>query len=634
MNTNYKKESTFKSITRGGQLLLHELHMIGQVLCKVLLWLLPVGLLATIGWFVLTTEAYLRYLGKQWLWANCYVFFDNQKHQQLFMLPDGHTIQVYSAQLIATPFIHETLTVLRNKLEHSFWVGLVIYVITVIGVVIWLYRRGGKEGAQKHVNGDYLGSVNEVKKMIRENKQSDLIIGIEKLPLPRFSEVQHFFFHGTTGSGKSTAIKAFLDYIRARGEKAILYDKGCNLIEEFYLAEMDFMMNALDERSVNWNLWLECHDKADFDNLAAALMPMPPSTQDPFWINAARTIFAAAAHRMRKDTSDKNSLPKILPLLRYLLTADIGELQALLKGTEAESLMSEKTEKTAISIKSVLATYLKSLCYIKEGDQPFSIRQWIQNDKSPSWLFMSSLGNKNESLKPLITAWLDIAVNELISLPPDSKRRIWIILDELASVQQLPYLTPALAEARKFGGCFIIGIQSYADLSKIYGKDGATAISSLLNTRFMFRNPDPDMAKWSAQNLGETTVEEVKEGISYGANSIRDGVSIQREERQKPVVSYSEILRLNNLSCYVRLPGEYPITKLHFPYIERPKINEPFKERAQKQDGLRDEVLKLADNLKTTSADISQDSNSSANNQKPRANVKKNKKKKEIQIYD
>src|ERR1700730_283886 len=118
--------------------------------------------------------------------------------------------------------------------------------------------------------------------------------------------------------------------------------------------------------------------------------------------------------------------------------------------------MSEKTEKTAISIKSVLATYLKSLCYIKEGDNSFSIRQWIQNDTASGWLFISSLGSKHESLKPLITTWLDIAVNELLSLPPNSKRRIWVILDEVASLHQLPYLIHALSEARKFGGCFII----------------------------------------------------------------------------------------------------------------------------------------------------------------------------------
>ena len=154
------------------------------------------------------------------------------------------------------------------------------------------------------------------------------------------------------------------------------------------------------------------------------------------------------------------------------------------QGTEAESLMSEKTEKTAISIKSVLATYLKSLCYFKEGENPFSIRQWLQDDSFSQWLFISSLGDKHESLKPLITAWLDIAVNAILSLSENSKRRIWVILDELSSLQQLPYLTSALAEARKFGASFVIGVQSVAQLAKTYGHEGGREVSSLLNTRF------------------------------------------------------------------------------------------------------------------------------------------------------
>lgn len=267
----------------------------------------------------------------------------------------------------------------------------------------------------------------------QQGKASDLIIGTEQLPLPLLCELQHFLVHGTTGSGKSTLIKELLDHIRRRGERAIVYDKSCSLVGQFYDPSKDVLMNPLDERGTDWSLWLECRDKSDFENLAAALIPMVPAAQDPFWINAACTIFAAAAFRMRQQES-----PKILSLLRNLLTAQIGDLQSLLQGTEAESLISEKTEKTAISIKSVLATYLKSLCYIKDGDQPFSIRHWIQDDHAASWLFISSLGDKHESLKPLISAWLDIAINALLSLPEKPARRIWVILDELGSLQRLP----------------------------------------------------------------------------------------------------------------------------------------------------------------------------------------------------
>ena len=407
--------------------------------------------------------------------------------------------------------------------------------------------------------------------------------------MPRLAELQHILVHGTTGTGKSTVIKALLDHIRRRGERAVIYDKSCNLVSQFYQPEQDHLLNPLDKRGADWSIWQECRDKTDFDNLAAALIPMTPTAQDPFWVNAARTIFAAAAFRLRQKEN-----PQILPLLRYLLTADIGQLQSLLRGTEAESLMSEKAEKTAISIKSVLATYLKSLCYIHDHDNPFSIRQWIQDDHTREWLFISSTGDRHESLKPLITAWLDIAINTLLSLPENPDRRIWVILDELGSLQQLPYLTSALAEARKFGGCFVVGIQSMAQLGKTYGHEGGREISSLLNTRFLFRAPDPEMAQWSARNLGETTLEEVREGISYGANTIRDGVSIQRVEVQKPVVPASEILKLSNLSCYVRLPGNYPITRLTMMPVTRLENQPGFIVRELEVDPLHEEIQELA----------------------------------------
>src|ERR1700677_1283654 len=111
----------------------------------------------------------------------------------------------------------------------------------------------------------------------------------------------------------------------------------------------------------------------------------------------------------------------------------------------------------------------------------------------------------------------------------------------------------------------------------------------------MFRAPDPEIAQWSSKNLGETTSEEVREGISYGANTIRDGVSIQRVEVQKPVVPVSEIQRLNDLTCYVRLPGSYPITLLHMPYLIRPIRQDGFVNREFEQDPLRQDMQSMMD---------------------------------------
>ena len=54
-----------------------------------------------------------------------------------------------------------------------------------------------------------------------------------------------------------------------------------------------------------------------------------------------------------------------------------------------------------------MAAYLKSLRYVVDNENNFSIRDWIKNDQASEWLFISSVEKKHEVLKPLITTWLD-----------------------------------------------------------------------------------------------------------------------------------------------------------------------------------------------------------------------------------
>ena len=79
----------------------------------------------------------------------------------------------------------------------------------------------------------------------------------------------------------------------------------------------------------------------------------------------------------------------------------------------------------------------------------------------------------------MISTWLEIAVNALLSLPRKDGRRTWVILDELPTLHQLPSLRPGLAESRQFGGCFVLGVPVFSALHDLYGRDGAETISGL-----------------------------------------------------------------------------------------------------------------------------------------------------------
>jgi type IV secretory pathway TraG/TraD family ATPase VirD4 len=114
-----------------------------------------------------------------------------------------------------------------------------------------------------------------------------------------------------------------------------------------------------------------------------------------------------------------------------------------------------------------------------------------QKNNKGGWLFITARADQRQSLTPLISAWMDIAINALMVLPEDYTRRLWFILDELAALQNLPSLQRGLAEGRKYGGCFLAGFQSKPQLEEIYGRSAAETMLDLFNTKIFFRCTEP-----------------------------------------------------------------------------------------------------------------------------------------------
>ena len=232
--------------------------------------------------------------------------------------------------------------------------------------------------------------------------------------------------------------------------------------------------------------------------------------------------------------------------------------------------------------------------------------------------------------------WLAMASLTLLSLEPDRNRRIWFVCDELPSLHKLPLLGETIAEVRKFGGCFLLGMQSFSQLTKVYGQSGAKELFDLLNTRFFFRSPSSDMARLVASELGEEEIEESRENYSYGANSIRDGISLGNQRVTRPIVSYPQILELKDLNCFLRLPGNYPITQLELQLSQRQNNSQGFIERELPHFFEQDSLFPV-DSDETPETRIS---GSEINTAKPRdtqskpAAKRKRKTKKEIEEQD
>ncbi|BEM95208.1 conjugal transfer protein TraD (plasmid) [Serratia marcescens] len=452
--------------------------------------------------------------------------------------------------------------------------------VTGFVVTVWILGRQGKQQSEDEITGGRTLTDNPavVANMLkRDGMASDIII--DGLPLLKNSEVKNFCAMGSVGTGKSRLYRKLMDYARKRGDMVIVYDKSCDFVKDYYDPQHDKILNPQDARCVAWDLWTECLTLPDFENVADILIPMG-SNEDPFWQGSARTIFVEAAYRMRND--EDRSYAK---LLNTLLSIDLPRLRAYLEGTPAANLVDGKIEKTAISIRSVLTNYAKALRYMQGVEKlgaPFTIRDWMRGVKDNGkngWLLLTSDSASHKALKPLISMWLSIASHSLLSMGENPDRRVWIFADELPTLHKLPDLVSIVPEARKFGGCFVLGFQTYSQLEDIYGVKAAATLFGVLRTRFLFSVPDRVGAEFAAGEVGEKEYRKASEQYSYGADPVRDGVSVGKDLERMQLVSYSDIQTLPDLCCYVTLPGPYPAVRLQMVYKKVRQVAHPYESR-------------------------------------------------------
>ena len=512
---------------------------------------------------------------------------------------------VSAKQIVKDKYI---ITFINNRFKNIvlynliYCIRLYIYILTFILIIFLI--KGYTSIKSNFIRGNKIVSPNVLNKIIRNrnglyytlfHKKQYKIANI--LTYPKGTESLHTIITGTTGTGKTVLLTNLIKQIRNKGDRAIIYDKMGTFTSRFYNPNKDVILNPLDDRSPYWSIFNEAKNTIDFETIAAALIPDTGS--DPFFTQAARILFSSVASELFKRgcTSNKELTDK-------LLKTELKDSAELVKGTAAQAIIDENNPKTALSVMAVLSANLKSLLHLRETppnevlnkkhlendslneskvssneNKIFSIRNWIQNDNQDGFLFLTSRADQHETLKPLISTWMDISINTLLSLEQSKDRNVWIIIDELPSLNYLPSLHSGLAESRQFGGRFVLALQLPAQLKSIYGDRKAEATSGLCGTRIILRTPDEDTATWCSNNLGKIETEEVKQSMSFASSESKDTVSLNKSIITKSIVSATEIMNLDNLNAYVKFAGDFPITKLTFKYKNYPKIAEKFIER-------------------------------------------------------
>lgn len=566
---------------RGSQISFHFMKMFAQSFKRMMWMSFVFMILGMIIYFKSNADSYpfrLDLMG----------FYLKSLLDSLFSLARDVSFIEYDGNIVKTSsgnFIIWYERVILPKLifftKSAFISGIKYFIISFLAILAIFYLKGSLKARDKMIRGKNIVSDKILRRQLlffNFKKLNFFPYKIGSFSFPNNTHFQHSIITGGSGSGKTQMTSDIIEQIRKKKQKAVIYDRSGSFIRKFYDPRKDIILNPFDIRSNYWDIFTEISNKNDVTNIVNALIE--DSQTDPFWNKSAKIITIEVINKLKriKDNPTNKDLTDIL--LKY----DLEKFCKFLKDTNAVSIADESSEKTIASIRSVIASYVSSLSiitdiYDKKTKENFSIKGWVNNNsKDDSILFISSKIDSHDNIKSLISAWLDIAILQLMNLDPEIKRTLWFILDELPSLQKLPNLQTGLAESRKYGGAFLITCQLYSQLKEIYGNNNAQSISGLCRNRVTFSTPDETTANWCSNNLGKKENISTKENLSFGANEYRDGVNISQNKELERLVIPSQIMNLKDLEFYISLSNGFPIAKSKINYKNRNDIADVFLE--------------------------------------------------------
>ena len=406
------------------------------------------------------------------------------------------------------------------------------------------------------VKGDGIGfKTDDMKEMIR---------------IPARAEAQHMQFIGDTGAGKSALMFQVLRQVQSRGDSAIVYDPAREFVKRFYdPSRGDVILNPLDKRCPYWGPAEELRSRSEAKALAVSLFQPPQDRKGEFFIESPQKIFAFLM--AYGPTPDE--------LVQWMSNPD--EIDRRLKGTEHAHLIDPQAHQQRAGVLGSLGLVADSLRLLPkkaEGNGTWTASDWAE--KRQGWIFLTSRAAEREALRPLQSLWIDWLVLRLLNEPTKGQKRVWFLIDELASLQKLPQLHTAITEARKGQNPVVLGFQGKAQVEYLYGHLAEVMLSQPA-TSVWLTTKEPNAGEWVSKFIGKVEIERLRETHFDGT---RAGRNFTMDRQVEPLVLESEISGLPDLHAFMKYQNH--VTYFSFPYFDMPEIAKPFELRERPDDKL------------------------------------------------
>ena len=383
-------------------------------------------------------------------------------------------------------------------------------------------------------------------------------------------ETKHFKLIGTTGTGKSTAIRELLGAAIARGDRAVFADPDGGYMTCFFdRYRGDVVLNPFERNSVKWDLFGEIRNSYDVEQLASGLIPTSEDPSAGEWRGYARTFLTAVVRRCylsgRRDVAN---------LWRLLTMASADELRPMIAGTPAQPFLDPDNARMFGSIRSVTGSAIAAFEYIQtQRAAPFSVRDWVRTRTLPGVIFIPYKAGQIAAMRAMIATWMRLAIIEAMSQAEGRDQRLWFVVDELDALGAIDGLKDALARLRKFGCRCVLGFQSIAQVSSTYGPSDAQTIVENCGNTLILRcsgSENGGTSQFASRLIGDREV--LRRQLSRGrdrdgaltARGARRSHSVTEQQVTEPAVMPSELEQLPDLCGYFKSASSRSWLKVAF----------------------------------------------------------------------
>jgi type IV secretion system protein VirD4 len=398
----------------------------------------------------------------------------------------------------------------------------------------------------------------------------------------------HVLVVAPSGKGKTSGI-IVPALLNENGERSLVINdvKGeliatcAGALSQYYRVQI-FAPNH-PQHSHFYNPLAHLYSVEDAEDLADTWIANTGTSQsDPFWDRASAMLITAAILHVTRDMQLVPPFSTLSDLLTgktlYEIQQDLAQSPSRLAQRSMVTFLNSisNNPKLGGSILLEIASRFRLLNnpgiqYITSKDE-FHFDRFIDD---PSAWFLSIPASEARRIKPLSACFLMQMMKRLTKRAETSQGGrlpypVAFYMDEFANAGRIMHFEEYISLVRSAGIAFILAIQDFGQLNRVYGEDIANTIRANTETHIVFPGCGQVECQFYSDRIGDTTAMSLSSGYAL----IGEGVSFSfgDSETRRRLMNPDEI-RTMPLGTLLVLHGNLPpLVVRNFPYYQRPDL--------------------------------------------------------------